>query len=87
MDVTRERITRIFIILGTERNVLVKAAVVCALLESISGWEPSSDTTEPSYLKLGQKLETVTITNVYVANSLSWSITLFSRSPSFDWQP
>ena len=31
---------------------LVNAAVVCAILESISGLEPSSDTTEPRYLKL-----------------------------------
>ena len=31
---------------------LVSAAVICAILESISGLEPSSDTTEPSYLKL-----------------------------------
>ena len=31
---------------------LVNAAVVCAVLESISGLEPSSVITEPSYLKL-----------------------------------
>ena len=31
---------------------LVNAAVVCAILKSISGLEPSSDTTEPRYLKL-----------------------------------
>ena len=31
---------------------LVNAAVVCAILESISGFESSSDTAEPSYLKL-----------------------------------
>ena len=31
---------------------LVSAAVVRAILESISGLEPSSDTTEPRYLKL-----------------------------------
>ena len=31
---------------------LVNAAVVCAILESISASEPSSDTTEPRYLKL-----------------------------------
>ena len=30
----------------------VSAAVICAILESISGLELSSDTTEPSYLKL-----------------------------------
>ena len=31
---------------------LVNAAVVCAILESISGLELLSDTTEPRYLKL-----------------------------------
>ena len=31
---------------------LVSAAVVCAILESISGLEPSSVITEPRYLKL-----------------------------------
>ena len=31
---------------------LVNAAVLCANLESISGLEPSSDTTQPWYLKL-----------------------------------
>ena len=31
---------------------LLNAAVFCAILESISGLEPSSDTTEPRYLKL-----------------------------------
>ena len=31
---------------------LVNAAVVCAILESISGLEPSSVITEPRYLKL-----------------------------------
>ena len=31
---------------------LVNAAVVCAILESISGFEPSSVITEPRYLKL-----------------------------------
>ena len=31
---------------------LVNAAVICAILESISGFEASFDTTEPRYLKL-----------------------------------
>ena len=31
---------------------LINAAVVCAILESVLGLEPSSDTTEPRYLKL-----------------------------------
>ena len=57
MDVTRKRISRI-----TElRKILpsfqtgfnlVNAAVVCDILDSISGLEPSSVITEPRYLKL-----------------------------------
>ena len=39
---------------------LVNAAVVCAILESILGLEPSSAITEPRYLKLVTALETVT---------------------------
>ena len=31
---------------------LVNAAVVCAILESVSGFEPSPGTTEPRYLEL-----------------------------------
>ena len=38
---------------------LVKAAFVCAILESISGFEPSSVITEPRYLKL------VTVSSFY----------------------
>ena len=57
MDVTRERISRILerreklLSFQTGYN-LVNAAVVCAILESISGLKFSSDTTEPRYLKL-----------------------------------
>ena len=57
IDVTRERISRIlelremFLSFQTGFN-LVNAAVVCAILESISGFEPSSVITEPRYLKL-----------------------------------
>ena len=57
MDVTRERIRRmmelreIFLSFQTVSD-FVNAAVVCAILESISGLEPSIDTTEPWYLKL-----------------------------------
>ena len=54
---TRERISRILelseIRLSFQTGFkLVNAAVVCAILESISGLEPSSVTTEPRYLKL-----------------------------------
>ena len=57
MDVTRERISRILERSETLLSFhtcfnLVNAAVACAILESISGLEPSSDTTEPRYLKL-----------------------------------
>ncbi len=57
MDVTRERISRILelteILLSIQTGFsLVNAAVVCAILESISGLEPSSLITEPRYLKL-----------------------------------
>ena len=57
MDVTRERISRILelreILLSFQNGFnLVNTAVVCAILESISSLEPSSDTTEPNYLKL-----------------------------------
>ena len=57
MDVTRERISRIlelreiFLSFQTSFN-LVNAAVVCAILESISGLEPSSVINESRYLKL-----------------------------------
>ena len=57
MDVTRERISRILELTDmlhlfeTDFN-LVNAAVACAILESISGFEPSSVITEPRYLKL-----------------------------------
>ena len=57
MDVTRERISRIWelreIHLSFQTGFnLVNAAVVCAILESISGLEPSSVITENRYLKL-----------------------------------
>ena len=57
MDVTNERISRILelreILLSFQTSFnLVNAAVVCAILESISGLEPSSVITEPRYLKL-----------------------------------
>ena len=57
MDVTRERISRILepteILLSFQTGFnLFNAAVVCAILESISGLEPSKVITEPRYLKL-----------------------------------
>ena len=57
MNVTRERISRILelreILLSFQTGFcLVNAAVVCAILESISGLELSAFITEPRYLKL-----------------------------------
>ena len=57
MDVTRECIShtlelREILLLFKTGFILVNAAVVCAILESISGLEPSSVITEPRYLKL-----------------------------------
>ena len=57
MDVTRERISRILelreILLSFQTGFnLVNAAVVCAVLESILGLEPSSVIIQPRYLKL-----------------------------------
>ena len=57
MALTRERISctlelrEILLSFQTGFN-LVSAAVVCAILESISGLEPSSVISEPRYLKL-----------------------------------
>ena len=57
MDVTRESISRILELRETLLSIqtrfsLVNAAVVCAILESISGLVPSSVISEPRYLKL-----------------------------------
>ena len=57
MDMTRERISRILELRETLMSFqtgfnLVNAAVVCAILESISGVEPLLVITEPKYLKL-----------------------------------
>ena len=57
MDKTRESIRRILelreILLSFQTGLnLVNADVLCAILESISGLEPSSVITEPKYLKL-----------------------------------
>ena len=57
MDLTREPNSRILelreIPLSFQTGFyLANAAVVCAILESISGLEPSSVITEPRYLKL-----------------------------------
>ena len=58
MDVTRERISRILELREIHLSIqtgfsLVNTVVVCAILESISGLEPSSIITEPRYLTRG----------------------------------
>ena len=63
MDVTRERISCILelreILLSFQTGFnLVDAAVVCAILENISGLEPSSVIIEPRLLKF------VTVSNL-----------------------
>ena len=55
MDVTRECISLILELRKKKLSFqtgfnLAKAAVVCAILESISAFEPSSVITEPRYL-------------------------------------
>ena len=56
MDVTRECISHIVelreMLLSFQTGFTLVSAVVCAVQESISGLEPSSDTNEPLYLKL-----------------------------------
>ena len=57
MNVTTERISRIVDLREIPMSFqtgfsLVNVAVACAILESISGLEPSSVITEPRYLKL-----------------------------------
>ena len=57
MEMTRERISFTFdprdTLLSLQRGFsFVRAVVACAILEKISGLEPSSETTAPRYLKL-----------------------------------
>ena len=52
MDVTRERISRILELREILPSFKTGLTLVNAILENISGLEPSSVTTEPRYLKL-----------------------------------
>ena len=66
MDVTREHISHILelreILLSFQTGFnLVNAAVACAILESISGFEPSSVITEPRYLEACDSLKLLSI--------------------------
>ena len=80
MDVTRESISRIVelreMLLSFQTGFnLVNAAVVCAILDSISGLEHSSDTTEPTHLKL----VTVSSFRPFTFTSLMIPLALFCR--------
>ena len=89
MNVTRECISRILelreILLSFQTGFsLVNAAVVCALLESISGLEPSSVIVEPRYLKLW-----FSQASVHLLWSLCWCYwcCLSSAWSSRHWSP
>ena len=88
MDVTRERISLILelreILLSFQTGFsLVNAAVVCAIMESISALELSSVITEPRYLKL------MTVSSFYLFWSLCWCYwcCLSSAWSSRHWSP
>ena len=81
MDVTSERINRNLelreMLLSFQTGFsLVNAAVICAVLESISGMEPSSDTTEPWYLKRVTVSSFCTFTLISVLMPLVFVISL-----------
>ena len=86
MDVTRECNSRILelrdILLSVQIGFsLVDAAAVCAILESISGLEPSSVITEPRYLKLVTVSSFCPFTLIFVLMQL----VLFVISLVVDW--
>ena len=85
---TRERTSRIMelreILLSFQTGFsLVNAAVVCAILESISGLEPSS-ITEPRYLKLVTVSSFCPFTLISVLIPLQ-SVSLYDRQEVFVW--
>ena len=94
MDVTRERISLILkmremlLLFQTDFN-RVNAAVVCTILESISGMGPSSDTTEPRYfdlfidaagvvIKVEGHLQQVVFTSIVCCLQTLWSYIVHS---------
>ena len=84
MDLTKERISRIlelretFLSFQTGFNI-VNAAFVFAILERISGFEPSSVITEPRYLKL----VTVSSFRLFTLISVLMPLVLFAISLVF----
>ena len=88
MDVTREPISCILelreILLSIQTGFsVVNAAVVCAILESISGFESSSVITEPRYLKL----VTVSSFSPFTLISVLMPLVLSSAWSSQHWSP
>ena len=71
MDVTSERIIRILELREALLSFLTgfNAAVVCIILESISGLEPSSVISEPRYLKVVTMSSFCPFTLISVINS------------------
>ena len=84
MDVTRGRISRILelreklLSFQTGLN-LVNAAVVCAIMDSISCLEPSSVITEPSYLKCDCHRVLVILTVLHEVFHCDWRCTTVTR--------
>ena len=81
IDLTREYISHVLeltemLLSFRTGSHLVNDAVVCAILESISGLEPSSDTTEPRHLKL----VIVTSFSLFTLISLLMPLVLFVMS-------
>ena len=88
VDVTRERISCILelreVLLSFQAGFnLANAAVVCAILESILGLEPSSVTAKPRYLKL----RTVSSFCPSILISVLMPLVLSSAWSSQHWSP
>ena len=85
MDVTREHISHILamrkMLLSFQNGFnLISAAVIYVILENISGLAPSSDTTDPRYLKL------VTVSSFCLFTLISLLMVLFVISLAFSAQ-
>ena len=75
MDVTRERISRILelreILLSFQTGLnFVSAAVVCAILENISGLEPSSVINDFFFLQTNKKRRPIFLNYCYLIDRL-----------------
>ena len=79
---TRERISRILelreMLLSFQTGLnLVNAAVLCAFLESLSSLESSSDTNEPTYLKLVTVSNFCPLTLIHLVDAALMLLVLF----------